>query len=65
MFTIWAFHQIENKHSLYCQKDCIKNFCESLREHSKHITNFEKNNMLPLTKRGTKTTSRCNRMLNL
>ena len=65
MFTILAFHQIENKHSLYCQKDYIKNFCESLREHSKHITNFEKNNMLSLTKRGTKTTSRCNRMLNL
>ena len=65
MFTIWAFHHIENKHSLYCQKDCIKKFCESLREHSKHTTDFEKNKMLSLTKRGTATTSRCNSMLNL
>ena len=65
MFTIWAFHHIENKPSLYCQKDCIKKFCESLREHSKHTTDFEKNKMLPLTKRGTTTTSRWNSMLNL
>ena len=41
---------IENKHTLYFRKDCIKNFCESLREHAKNIIEFQKKQMLPLTK---------------
>ena len=28
----------------------MKKFCESLREHAKNIINFEKKEMLPLTK---------------
>ena len=35
-------------------KDCTKNFCESLREHAKNIVDFEKNKMLPLTKKELK-----------
>ena len=35
MSTIWAFHDIENKHSLYHKKDCMKKFRGSLREHAK------------------------------
>ena len=31
MSTIWVFDNIENKHTLYCGKDCMKKFCESLR----------------------------------
>ena len=50
MSTIWAFDNIENKHPSYCGEDCMKNFCESLREHAKNIIDFEKKNMLPLTK---------------
>ena len=51
MLTIWAFNQIENKHILYCRKDCMKKFDESLREHTKHIIGFEKKKKkLPLTK---------------
>ena len=41
MSAIWASNNIENKHSLYHGEDCIKKFCESLREHSKNIINFE------------------------
>ena len=26
MPTIWGFHLIENKHSLYRRKDCMRNF---------------------------------------
>ena len=48
--TIWAFDHIEIKHTLYRRKDCTKKFCESLREHTKNIIDFEKNKMLPLTK---------------
>ena len=35
MATIWGFDQIKDKHTLYRGKDCIKNFCKSLREHEK------------------------------
>ena len=50
MSTIWAFDRIENKHNSYRGKDRMKLFCESLREHAKNITDFEKKKMLPLTK---------------
>ena len=50
MSTIQAFDHIENKHTLFCGKDCVKKFCESLREHAKNIIDFEKKKMLLLTK---------------
>ena len=50
MSTIWEFDRIENKHTLYHGKNCIKKFRESLREHGKNIIDFEKEKMLPLTK---------------
>ena len=48
--TNWAFDHIENKHTLYRGTDCMKKFCESLREHAKNIIDFEKKKMLRLTK---------------
>ena len=54
MQTIWEFDQIENKHSLYRGDDCIKTFCEFLRERAKNITDSEKKKMLPLTKKELK-----------
>ena len=48
--AIWAFDSIENKHTLYRGEDCMKTFCTSLREHATNVINFEKKNMLPLTK---------------
>ena len=42
MSTIWLCDHIEKKHSLYCREDCMKKFCESLREHTKNIIDFEK-----------------------
>ena len=39
---IRAFDLIEIIHSLYHGKNCLKNFCESLREHTKYIMDFEK-----------------------
>ena len=50
MSTIWEFDHIENKHTLYCKKKCMKKFCTSLREHTKNIIDFEKLKMLPLIK---------------
>ena len=58
MLTIWAFDNIENKHTLYCGEHCMKKFCESLREHAKNIINFEKQKNVTVNKRRTKITSR-------
>ena len=33
MSTIWAFDNIENKHTLYCGEDCMKKLCSYLRGH--------------------------------
>ena len=33
--TNWGFDEIEKKHTLYRGKDCIKKFCDSLKEHAK------------------------------
>ena len=46
MSTIWAFDHIGNKHTLYRRKDCMKKFCESLRELTKNVIDFEKKKML-------------------
>ena len=42
--TMQAFHIIENKHTSYRGKDCMKKFCTSFREHA----NLETKEMLPL-----------------
>ena len=39
--TIWTFDGTENKHEVCKGEDCIKKFCESLREHAMKIINFE------------------------
>ena len=41
---------IENMHSLYLGKDCVKKFCKSLVEHVKNIIDFEKKKMSALIK---------------
>ena len=51
MSTIWAFDNIENKHTLHRGEDCMKKFCTSLREHATNVINFEKKKILPLTKK--------------
>ena len=38
MSTIWAF----DRYSLYCGEDCMKKFCESLREYARYIVDIEK-----------------------
>ena len=43
MSTISTYDGIENKHDVYRGKDCMKKFCESLREHAMKTINFGKN----------------------
>ena len=37
IFKISSFKSIENKHDVYRGKDCMKKFCESLREQTMEI----------------------------
>ena len=50
MSTIWGFDYIENKHTLYRGKDCMKNLCDSLIIHAKNLIAFGMKKMLPLTR---------------
>ena len=50
MSTISSFKSIGNKHDLYKGKDCMRKFCESLREQAMMIINFKKKQMKLLTK---------------
>ena len=58
--TILGFDHIENKHGLYRGKDCMKKFCDSLKEHAKNIVLFEnkitsrRKSMLYLWKRNSR-----------
>lgn len=40
---------LENKGDVYRGWDCIKIFCETLREHSMKVINFEKMKIIKLT----------------
>ena len=41
--TISSFRNRENKYHVYRGKDCVKRFCEFLREYTMKIINFKKN----------------------
>ena len=49
MSTIWTTDGVENKHDVYRGKGCMKKFCESLKEPTIKIINFEKKKVIPLT----------------
>ena len=42
MSTILSLKRIENNHNVYRVKDCMKKFCESLREYAMEIINSKK-----------------------
>ena len=50
MSTISLFRSIKNKQNIYRGKDCMKNFCEFLRQHAMKIINFKKKKMKLLIK---------------
>ena len=50
MSTVSLSKSKENKHDVYRGKNCMKTFCESLREHAIKIINFKKKKMKSLTK---------------
>ena len=50
MHTISSFRSIENKHDVYRGKDCMKKFCEFLREHTMKMIKIKIKKMKLLTK---------------
>ena len=54
LFTQCSFDTTKNKLDYYRGKNCITNFCLDLREHATKIINYEKKEMIPLTKKEVK-----------
>ena len=53
MSTILSFNSIEYNHDVYRGKECMKKFCESLREQAMKIINFKKEKSEVIKKRAT------------
>ena len=51
IFTHCSFDKSKNKLNYYRGEDCMKKFCKDLREHATKIINYEKKDMIPLTKK--------------
>ena len=54
LFTQCSFDTTKNKFDYYRGKNWMKNFCLDLRELATKITNYEKTEMIPLTKKEVK-----------
>ena len=50
MFTSCSFDEEENKLNYYRGKDCIEKLCKMLEKRAMKIINYEKEEMMPLTK---------------
>ena len=51
LFTHCSFNKAENKLNYYRDEDCMKKFCKDLTEHATKIINYEKKEIIPLTKK--------------
>ena len=51
IFTHCLFDKSKSKLNYYRGQDCMTKFCKDLREHATKITNYEKKDMIPLTKK--------------
>ena len=54
MPPIWAFDNIEKKHSLCREEGCMKMFCSSLREQAANVITFERKKLLTLIEKELK-----------
>ena len=51
LFTHCSFDKTKNKLDYYRGDNCMEKFCKDLREHATKIINYEKKDMIPLTKK--------------
>ena len=54
VFTRCSFNEKENKLNYYRGKDCFEKLCKMLKECAMKIINYEKKEMIPLTKEENK-----------
>ena len=54
LFTHCSFDKTKNKLDYYKGDNSMKKFCKDLREHATKIINYEKKEMIPLTKKEEK-----------
>ena len=54
MFTRCSFNEKENKLNYHRGKDCIEKLCKKLKARAMKIINYEKKEMIPLTKEENK-----------
>ena len=54
LFPHCSFDKTKNKIDYYRGEDCMKKFCLDLREHTTKIINYEKEKMIPLTRKEKK-----------
>ena len=54
LFTHCSFDKSKNKLDYYKGDHCMENFCKDLRKHATKIINYEKKDMIPLTKKEEK-----------
>ena len=54
LFTYCSFDKTKNKLDYYRVDNCMEKFCKDLREHATKIINYEKKDMIPLTKKEEK-----------
>ena len=59
MYTIYSFRNIENKHDVYRDKDCMKRFYESLGEVAMKTIGFKKKKNEIISKRVAGIISKC------
>ena len=59
MPKVLGFDHIEDKHTLYRGKDCMKRFCEYLTEHAKSTIIFWKEKNVTVNKNRIKIIYRC------
>ena len=51
LLTSCSFDKSENKQTYYRRRDCMKKFCDDLKEHLTRITTYETKPMDPLTEK--------------
>ena len=51
IFTHCSFNKSKSKLNYYRREDCMTKFCKDLREQATKIINYEKRDMIPLTKK--------------
>ena len=54
IFTHCSFDKSKSKLNYYRGEDCMTKFCKDLREHATKVINYEKKDMIPLTKKEEK-----------